>query len=66
MWGLGIQLTLILATLGFMWNHFDKRFQKIEDRLEKLENRMIKQEFDMIEVKTNLLMREFISTDSYC
>ena len=65
MWGLGIQTTLILGALGFMWNHFnkkfdeiEKRFDRIDQRFEKLENRMIKQEFDMIEVKTILRMKE--------
>jgi len=47
----GVQTTLLIAIFGFMWKHFNSRFDKMEDRLTRLEH-------DMIEVKTILRMKE--------
>jgi len=58
MWIIGIQTTLIMGALGFMWRHFDKRFEAIDKRFEGIENRLTKIEHDMIEVKTILHMKK--------
>jgi hypothetical protein len=51
MWLMGIQTTIIIAALAFIWNNLSKRADKLEDRMTRLEN-------DMIEVKTILRMKE--------
>lgn len=33
---IGIQTTIILAALGFMWNRMDKRFDRLENKIDVL------------------------------
>ena len=34
-WVIGAQTAFITGILGFMWAHFNKRFEKIDQRFEK-------------------------------
>ena len=39
-WLSGIQTTLIIAIMGFVWNNLCKRIDKLENRIDKLENKI--------------------------
>lgn len=51
MWSCGIQTSLLIAAFTFIWAHFNKRIDKMEERQTRFE-------YDMIEIKTILRMKE--------
>jgi hypothetical protein len=51
MWAMGIQTTLIISSLGFIWNNLGKRLDKVENKIDSLDKRLVS-------VETILHMKE--------
>jgi len=69
MWLIGLQTAMLVAVLGAIWVHINKRFddvnkrfedaeKKTDKRFDDMESRQLRLEGDMIEVKTILRMKE--------
>ena len=42
MWFMGLQTVVIMAALGFMWSHLNKKFDLIDQKFDKLHLRLEK------------------------
>jgi len=66
MWLLGLQTTIILSVLGFMWAHFNRRFDKVDQRFEKVDQRFDKvdQRFEKIESTLNDIDKQVFAVET--